>query len=111
MSIYGAGEMMEVSTFGRVRSENVLITSEAFYSAIVSSWCSGGMFVPSHDDLWHLLDPPLLNELWIIGMREFLLRRIKYYMVTTFDLITGQNVSSSRHHLRPIHLEEAVSSP
>lgn len=62
------------------------------------------MFVPSNTDLWDRLDALFLNELWIIGMRDdFLLRAVKYYMVRTFNLITGQNVSSRPHHFRAIH--------
>ncbi len=64
-----------------------------------------GMFVPSNTDLWHRLDALSLNELWIIDMRDdFLLRLAKYYyMVRTFNLIAGQNVSSRPRHFSPIH--------
>lgn len=89
----------------------MFIISGAFYSVIVSGRCSGGgsvsfrgMFVPSNTDLWDRLDALFLNELWIIGMRDdFLLRAVKYYMVRTFNLITGQNVSSHPRHFSPIH--------
>lgn len=94
-----------------VHSKNAFIISGAFYSVIVLSRCSGrgsysfrGMFVPSNSDLREGLDALFLNELRITGTRDdFLLRTVKYYMVRSFNLIRGQDVSSRPRHFSPSH--------